>query len=81
MGVSVQRHVPATLRPGKRVGTHCTGAWVGRRASLDGCENSRPTGVRSLDRPVRNQSLYRLRCPCPYYREPKGTASQLYEVS
>jgi hypothetical protein len=26
-------------------GTHCTGGWVGPRASLDVCEKSRPTGI------------------------------------
>jgi hypothetical protein len=33
---------------------------VGPGTSLDVCENSRPTGIRSLDRPARSQSLYRL---------------------
>jgi hypothetical protein len=37
MGVSGQRHSPATLLPpGKGPpGTHCTGGWVGPRAGLD----------------------------------------------
>jgi hypothetical protein len=47
MGVSGQRHAPATLysqgkdpwprfTPGERIhGTHWTGGWVGSRASLD----------------------------------------------
>jgi hypothetical protein len=35
MGVSGQRHAPAALCPGERTpGTHCTGGWVGLRASL-----------------------------------------------
>jgi hypothetical protein len=29
--------------PGKRLGTPCTGGWVGSRADLDGCEKSRPS--------------------------------------
>ena len=33
MGVSGQRHSLAALSPGKRPGTHCTGCWVGPRAS------------------------------------------------
>jgi hypothetical protein len=33
MGVSGQRHAPATFTPGER--THCTGGWVGPRAGLD----------------------------------------------
>ena len=37
-----QCHIPATLPPGKRPGTHCIGGWVGHRASLDGRENLAP---------------------------------------
>jgi len=33
---------------------------VGLRAGLDRCGKSRPTGIRSPDRPARRQSLYRL---------------------
>jgi hypothetical protein len=36
---------------------------VGPRASLDRCGKSRPTGIRSPDRPALSQSLYRLRYP------------------
>jgi hypothetical protein len=36
---------------------------VGLRAGLDKCGKSRPTGIRSPDRPARRQSLYRLRYP------------------
>jgi hypothetical protein len=36
MGVSGQRHAPASLYPPERTpGTHCTGGWVGLRAGLD----------------------------------------------
>jgi hypothetical protein len=36
MGVSGQRHAPASLCPVERTpGTHCTGGWVGLRAGLD----------------------------------------------
>ena len=56
-----QRHAPAALYPRERTGTHYTGGWVGPRAGLDRCEKSRPTGIRSPDRPARSQSLYRLR--------------------
>jgi len=34
MGVSGQRHASAALLPGKRVGTHCTGGWVGQWATV-----------------------------------------------
>ena len=42
MGVGGQRHAPAALPPGKRPDTHCTRGWVGPRAGLDGCGQSRP---------------------------------------
>jgi hypothetical protein len=42
MGVGGQRHAPAALLPGKRLGTHCVGGWVGPRASLHECRKSRP---------------------------------------
>jgi hypothetical protein len=68
MGVSVQRHVPAALYPGKKTpGTHCTGGWVGPSwvpAGLD----TEVTGKillplpgiepRSPGRPVCSQTLY-----------------------
>jgi hypothetical protein len=36
-----QRHAPAAFYPMERPGTHCTGGWVGPRASLDCCGKSR----------------------------------------
>ena len=62
-GVRGQHHAPAAPYPQERPGTHCTGGWVGLRASLDWCRKSRPTGIRSLDHPARRQSQYRLRYP------------------
>jgi hypothetical protein len=44
---------PRPLYPRERLGTHCTGGWVGPRA----WEKSHPTGIRSPYRPARNQSL------------------------
>ena len=35
--------LPGRFTPGERPGTHCTGGWVGPRAGLDGCGDSRPT--------------------------------------
>jgi hypothetical protein len=51
---------PRPLYPRKRPDIHCIGGWVGPRADLDGCEISRPNGIRSPDCPVRSESLYRL---------------------
>jgi hypothetical protein len=69
--VNVQSHVSLTWallggewsasRPGRFTpremvpDTHWTGDWVGPRVSLDAAE-------RTLGRPARSQSLYRLRC-------------------
>jgi len=61
-----QRHAPAAPYPRERQGTHCTGGWVGLRAGLDRCGKSRPTGIRSSERPARWWSLYRLRYPAHY---------------
>ena len=33
---------------------------MGPRAGIDGCGKSRPTWIRSPDRPTRSESLYRL---------------------
>jgi hypothetical protein len=55
------------LYPRERPVTHCTGGLVGLRAGLDVCEKSRPTGIRSPDRPARSQSLYRLELPGPLH--------------
>ena len=41
-GMRGQRHAPAALYPWERPGTHCTGGWVGPRASLDRRGKSRP---------------------------------------
>jgi hypothetical protein len=53
-------HAPAALYPRERPGTHFTGGWVGPRAGLDRWGKSRPTGIRSPDRPALSQSLYLL---------------------
>ena len=57
-GVGGQRHSPAAL-PRERLRTPCIGGWAGPRAGLV------PNGIRSPDRPVRSESLYRLSCPVP----------------
>jgi hypothetical protein len=61
--VKGQCHAPAVLCPRERPGTHCTRGWVGSRTGLDRCGKSRPTEIRSPDRPARSQLLYRLRYP------------------
>jgi hypothetical protein len=55
-GVRGQHHAPAVFYSG----TYCTGGWVGPRTGLDRCGKSRPTGIRSPDRPAHSYSLYRL---------------------
>jgi hypothetical protein len=42
MGMGGQRHAPAALSSGKRLGTHFRGGCVGPRAGLDGCGKTRP---------------------------------------
>ena len=63
--------VNATSRPlyppGERAGAHCIEGWVGPSAGLDRCGISRPTGIRSPDRPARSESQYRLSYPGPFY--------------
>jgi hypothetical protein len=65
MGVGGRRHAPVALPPGKIPSTRCTVGWMGPGAGLDGCGYLAPTGIRSQDRPARNESLYRLRYPGP----------------
>ena len=69
-GVGGQRHAQTALLPGKtrfllyrRLGWAPEPVWTG-------AENLAPTGIRSLDRPVRSKSLYRLS-----YLGPTGTCS------
>jgi hypothetical protein len=64
MKMSSQLHAPAALAPG----THRIGGWVGPWAGLDDMEKWKflpPMGLklRSLGRPARSQSLYRLSYP------------------
>ena len=40
---------------------------MGLIARLDGAKNLAPTGIRSPDRPVRSESLYRLLYPSPCF--------------
>ena len=54
---------PGRFYPREGPGTHFTGTWVGPRVGLKRCGKSPPTEIRSPDRPVHSQSLYRLRYP------------------
>jgi len=54
-----------SLYPREIPGIKCIGVWVDPRAILDGCGNLVPTGIRSPDRPVRSEWLYRLNYPGP----------------
>jgi hypothetical protein len=46
MGISGQRHVPAALPPGMRLGIHCVVGFVGPRTDLDVRGKSRtPPGI------------------------------------
>jgi hypothetical protein len=57
---------PLPLYPRQRLGTHYIGGWVGPRVFLENLPS--PTGTRSLDCPVRSESLYRLSYPGPRRR-------------
>ena len=39
-----QRHAPAASHSENKLGTHCTGGFVGLKAGLDGCEESSLAG-------------------------------------
>ena len=49
-------HVPTALRLDKRFGAHCTGGWMGSKASLEGCGKS---GLHwhSIPEPSRSQRV------------------------
>jgi hypothetical protein len=66
MEVSGQLHAMAALPPGERApGTHWIGGWVDSSAGLDDMEKRKfltlpGLELRSLGRPARSHSLYRL---------------------
>ena len=65
MGMGGQRQAPAAL-PQEQPGTHCKGGWVAPGPVSMGAENlAPPTGIRSLDRPARSESLHQLSYPSP----------------
>ena len=66
--------------PRERPGTHCIRDWVGPRAGLDRCGKSRPTGIRSPDRPACSESLYRLRYPVYHSTLPKRPTNKTKNI-
>jgi hypothetical protein len=68
MGVGGQRQAPAAL-PRERPGTRCTGGWVGPRACLDRCGNSRlhRDSIPGPSSPY--ESLHRLRYSGPFSKQ------------
>jgi len=51
------------LHTRERLHTYFSGGWLGLWTGLDGIESLANTGIRFTDRPVRNESLYRLSHP------------------
>jgi hypothetical protein len=51
---------PNALSPGKEYSTLCTESWLDTSAGLDGGGKPLPTTIRSLECPVRSESLYQL---------------------
>jgi len=45
----IVKAIPRPLYPRERPGAHCIGGWVGPRASLNGCEKSRPPPLPGFD--------------------------------
>jgi len=62
-GVRVQRHAPAALYSRKDSLPVVLDAGWSSGPVWRGAVNLAPTGIRSLDRPARSQSLYRLHYP------------------
>ena len=60
MGVGGQRHAPAALPTGKRLGIHCIGGWDGPQGRSGRVQKIlTPTGIPSPDHPSRSQSLHK----------------------
>ena len=63
MGVEDQHQAPAALPPGKDPVPSVQEAGWAPGSVWTGAENLTPIGIRSPDRPVRSESLYRLGYP------------------
>ena len=68
-GVRGHRHDPAALNPGKDPVYIVQDAGWAPGPVWTGAENLVPTGIRTPNRPARNQSLYRLRYPAHTVQE------------
>ena len=66
MGLADRCHASAIVPSAKETQYEFSGGWMGTRAGLDGCGMSRPTEIRSPDRPACSESLYRARYPNPH---------------
>jgi hypothetical protein len=57
---------PGRTLPPERPGTDCAGGWMGPRAGLDRRGKSRPTRIRSPDRPARSSVAIPTELPGPH---------------
>jgi hypothetical protein len=57
MEVDNQHHAPTALTSGKKPGSHCEVGWMGLGTGLEDWRISRPTEVRTPNRPTRNASM------------------------
>jgi len=64
-GVGWSTQYPGLFAAGKRPNIHCTRGRVDPGPVWTGAERIALTGIRSTDRPARNDSLYRLHYPDP----------------
>jgi len=64
----VVKATPRPFYPRERPGNHCIGGVWDPGLVWTGEKNLVPTGMRSPDRPARNESLYRLSYPGPQNR-------------
>jgi hypothetical protein len=65
-GVDGEPHAPAALLPGKRIGIHSTGGWLGPGAGLDGLGKPCAHRYSIPERPSHSESVKRLGHPGPH---------------
>jgi hypothetical protein len=78
MGMGVQRHALAALRPGKT--RYPSYRRLGQPHARSGRvrKNLAPIGIRAPDRPARSESLYRLSYPGPQWKQRRQQHFSLY---